>query len=102
MTGGVRMLPLTMDGEADSERSGEGEPPTGEDSRLFEEVDCAAMGVVSRDFGLSLPVGPFPSDGRLAAGKLSAALKQLFSSSSSDTRNSKAWKRGVKLDDDWK
>jgi len=84
------MLPLTTDGEADSERSGEGDAPTGEDSRLFEDVECAAMGVDSRDFGLSFPVGPFPRDGRLAAGKLSAALKQLFSSSSSDTRNSKA------------
>jgi hypothetical protein len=96
------MLPLTTEGEADSERSGEGDSPTGEDSRLLEEVDWVAIGVLSRDLGLSLPVGPFPSDGRLAAGKLSAALKQLFSSSSSDTRNSRAWKRGVKLDDDWK
>jgi len=93
MTGGVRRLPLTTDGESDSERPGEGDAPTGEDSRLFEDIDWATMGVDSRDFGLSLPVGPFPRDGRLAAGKLSAALKQLFSSSNSDTRNSRAWKR---------
>lgn len=84
------MLPLTTEGEADSERPGEGDSATGEDSRLLEEDDWAATGVVSRDLDLSLPVGPLPSDGRLAAGRLSAALKQLFSSSSSDTRNSRA------------
>lgn len=41
-------------------------------------------------FGLSLPVGPLPSAGRFAGGRLSAARSVLFSSSSSATRFSRA------------
>ena len=41
--------------------------------------------------GLSLPVGPLPSGGRLAGGRLSAARRVLFSSSSSATLFSKAY-----------
>lgn len=41
-------------------------------------------------FGLSFPVGPLPSRGRFAGGRLSAARRLLFSSSSSATRSSKA------------
>lgn len=48
--------------------------------------------VTEEDLGLSLPVGPLPRGGRLAGGRLSAARKELFSSSSSATRCSKAWR----------
>lgn len=41
-------------------------------------------------FGLSLPVGPLPSAGRLAGGRWRAARRVSFSSSSSATRCSKA------------
>ena len=50
-------------------------------------VGCA-RGVYG--FGLSLPVGPLPSGGRLAGGRLSAARSVLFSSSSSATLFSRA------------
>jgi hypothetical protein len=74
------------DGDVDSDLLGDGDSPIGEESRLL--VDCDVG--LSRDFGLSFPVGPLPSVGRLAGGKFSAARRQLFSSSSSDTRSSRA------------
>lgn len=45
------------------------------------------------DLGLSLPVGPLPSGARLAGGRLSAARRVLFSSSSSATLFSRAWRK---------
>ena len=47
--------------------------------------------------GLSLPVGPLPSGARLAGGRLRAARRALFSSSSSATLDSRAWR-----DDQWR
>lgn len=89
MIGGVRRLvPPMTDGDVDSDLLGDGDSPIGEESRLL-DADCEAEGL-SRDFGLSFPVGPLPSVGRFAGGKFSAARRQLFSSSSSDTRSSRA------------
>lgn len=82
------LVPPMTDGDVDSDLLGDGDSPIGEESRLL-DVDCETEGL-SRDFGLSFPVGPLPSVGRLAGGKLSAARRQLFSSSSSDTRISRA------------
>ena len=48
-------------------------------------------------FGLSLPVGPLPRGRRLAGGRLRAARRALFSSSSSATLDSRAWR-----DDQWR
>lgn len=55
-----------------------------EDSRLLAD-DGYERDPPSRVLGLSLPVGPFPSDGRLAGGKLRATRRALFSSSNSMT-----------------
>lgn len=81
-------VPPMTDGDVDSDLLGDGDSPIGEESRLL-DVDCDT-GALSRVFGLSFPVGPLPSAGRLAGGKFSAARRQLFSSSSSHTRISRA------------
>lgn len=60
-----------------------------DDSRLLADEGYERE-VPSRTLGRSLPVGPFPSDGRLAGGRLSAARSVVFSSSNSVTRCSNA------------
>mgnify|MGYP007051633776 CR=1 FL=1 len=57
-------------GESDSFRGGVGESAKRDDPRL--EVMGETLGRGSKGLGLSLPVGPFPSGGRLAGGKLRA------------------------------
>ena len=61
---------------------GKAEVPDGE-----AVLGCCGCGA---SLGLSLPVGPLPSGGRLAGGRLSAARRVLFSSSSSATLFSRA------------
>lgn len=55
-----------------------------------DESPVSAGGDLLLALGLSLPVGPLPRGGRLARGRLSAARRVLFSSSSSETRCSRA------------
>lgn len=85
--GDGRMDPVTVEGEND--------PVLVDDSGL--EPVWLVVGVKgsprsSKSRGLSLPVGPFPSGGLCAGGRLSAARRQLFSSSNSETLSSNAWK----------
>lgn len=67
-----------------------------EDSRLDiifpPEVPVTGVDDDSPPLGLSLPVGPLPNGARFAGGKLRAARRWLFSSSSSDTRHSRAYR----------
>src|SRR5262245_47923092 len=91
--GEFRILAWIVAGDREFVLVEEGEAAS-EDSRLVELIVCAYAGPskepLSKDFGLSLPVGPLPSAGRFAGGKLRAARKQLFSSSSSETLCSSA------------
>lgn len=72
----------------------------GESVRPSGSAEVEAMGSVDTtggrreepDFGLSLPVGPLPRGGLFAGGRLRAALRVLFSSSSSATLSSSAYK----------
>lgn len=75
-----------------------------EDSRLLADVYEWLLPSI---LGLSLPVGPFPSEGLLAGGKFIAARSALFSSSNSATLCSNAYKgilserdilRGIKFE----
>lgn len=88
--GGVRRLAPMRGGEVDWERRGDGESAIGDESPLL-DAGCV-KGWLSSDLGLSLPVGPLPRGARLAGGRLRAARRQLFSSSSSLTRISRAWR----------
>ena len=63
--------------------------------RIELRLDGAAVGFAAGlVLGLSLPVGPLPRGGRLAGGRLSAARRALFSSSSSATLFSRALEEG--------
>lgn len=62
---------------------------TDEDSRLLADVYEWELPSI---LGLSFPVGPFPSEGRLAGCKFIAARSALFSSSNSVTLCSNAYK----------
>ena len=76
------------DGEIEFALVDEGESMSiDEDSRLLADMyEWASI------LGLSLPVGPFPNEGRLAGGKFIAARSALFSSSNSATLCSNACK----------
>lgn len=77
---GDREFVLVEAGESKSAR---------DDSRLLADEGYERE-LPSTTLGRSLPVGPFPSVGRLAGGRLSAARSVEFSSSSSVTLCSKA------------
>ena len=68
------------------------EVPVAMDDMIPERPEAGAVDLdEDPGLGLSFPVGPFPRGGRLAGGRLSAARRALFSSSSSVTRFSSAW-----------
>lgn len=69
-----------------------GDPAREEESRL-EEKGEPAESVASAPAGLSLPVGPLPSGGRLAGGRWSVWRRYAFSSSNSVTLCSRAYTR---------
>ena len=82
---------MELSGDPELLREG-GDPAREEESRLDEKGEPAES-VVSAPGGLSLPVGPLPSGGRLAGGRWSVWRRYAFSSSNSATLCSRAYAR---------